>query len=61
MGQHTLVGFKGAHKTAAQKRFNRQMSALRISVEHGFARLHQLWTFTLFFLLQKTLLSPVGA
>jgi hypothetical protein len=61
-------GVIGAYKatvsaglTPEQQGFNRDMSALRISVEHGFGKVMNLWRFNAFSRDLKIGLSPVAA
>jgi hypothetical protein len=62
------VGVMGAYRarlgfplTQEQKQFNTHMSRMRISVEHGFGLISQLWKFDLFHYTFQVWLSPVAA
>ena len=55
-----MAPFKAA-VTDGQRLYNTAMSQLRVSVEHGYARLTNLWSFTDVKRQQRSLLQPCGA
>lgn len=56
-----MVPFRGNDLTVEQAAFNRQMSAVRISVEWGFQKILQYFPFVDFKKNMKLLLQPIGA
>ena len=56
-----MVPFQGGVLTADQKAWNKKMSACRVSVEWGYAKVIQLFPFVDFKKNVKILLQPVGA
>ena len=56
-----IVSFLGNHLTAQQQQFNQQMSAARIAVEWGFAKVLKYFAFVDFRKNQKLLLQPVAS
>jgi hypothetical protein len=53
LGPDVLVPFRGAALTRVERQFNLHMSRLRICIEWMFARLHQLWGYTHYYLCHK--------
>lgn len=60
MSAHVISPFKGAHLTQLQKQFNRQMSDVRVSVEWGFGKIIQYFSYLDFRKNLKVLLQPVA-
>ncbi|CAN0084944.1 unnamed protein product [Ectocarpus fasciculatus] len=57
---HVCRGFRGANLTADQRRYNRELSRVRITVEWTFGRIVGLFPFVDFKNNLQLLLSPVG-
>jgi len=58
--RNILAPFRGAHLTADQEIFNRDMTKVRISVEWGFGKIIQYFAYLDFKKNLKILLQPVG-
>lgn len=58
--QNILAPFKGARITANEQAFNKKMSKVRISVEWGFGKVIQYFSYLDFKKNQKVLLQQVG-
>ena len=58
--RNILAPFRGAHLTANQQEFNSQMSKVRCSVEWGFGKIIQNFTYLDFKKNLKVLLQPVA-
>ena len=55
-----LSPFRGAHLSAQEQEFNRDMSAVRIAVEWSFGKILQYFAYLDFRKNQKILLQPLG-
>ena len=60
LSHNILAPFRGAHLTVRQKQFNTRMSKVRTSVEWGFRKICQYFSFLDFKKNLKVLLQPVG-
>ena len=60
LSRNILNTFCGAHITAAEQKFNKSMIRVRISVEWGFGKILQYFSFLDFRKNQKVLLQPIG-
>ena len=60
MSAHIISPFKGAHLTQLQQQFNHKMSEVRVSVEWGFGKIIQYFTYLDFRKNLKVLLQPVA-
>ena len=60
LSRNILNPFRGAHITAAEPEFNKSMRRVRISVEWGFGKILQYFSFLDFRKNQKVLLQPIG-
>ena len=58
--RHILAPFRGAQLNAAEQNFNAAMSAVRTSVEWGYAKIIKYFAFLDFSKNMKVLLQPVG-
>ena len=59
--RHLIGPFKGACLSPAEKKFNKDMSAVRCSVEWGYGKIVQYFAFMDFAKNLKVLLQPVGS
>jgi nuclease HARBI1 len=55
-----LISPFGGEKTDAQQRWNNEMSAVRISVEHGFGGVLNVWPFLRAYWKHRVYSSPIG-
>lgn len=60
LSHNILAPFRGAHLTVREKQFNIRMSKVRTSVEWGFGKICQYFSFLDFKKNLKVLLQPVG-
>ena len=60
LSRNILSPFRGAHITATEQEFNKSMSRVRISVEWGFGKILQYFSFLDFRKNQKVILQPIG-